>query len=159
MIQRKTSLPRQRSSSSGINLGFQIAPMIDVVFVILLFFVVQAADMQVENAHHPKLPSVIPSKTETPLPDEIAVQIGGDGQVYLNDEPLDGLSDGSSASALPELAGSLRQIKQAGDASRSQTLVSLYPDDGVNYQRVMDVLDAVTQSGIGAVTFQSGAAE
>ena len=39
-----------------VNLGFQIAPMIDVVFVILLFFIVQASDIQVENAHVTKLP-------------------------------------------------------------------------------------------------------
>ena len=31
------------------NLGFQIAPMIDVVFVIMLFFMVMAGAVKVEN--------------------------------------------------------------------------------------------------------------
>ena len=30
----------RRKQSAEVNLGFQIAPMIDVVFVILLFFIV-----------------------------------------------------------------------------------------------------------------------
>ncbi|MEY3898266.1 MAG: hypothetical protein RLZZ214_3787, partial [Verrucomicrobiota bacterium] len=93
----------RRKANAEVNLGFQIAPMIDVVFVILLFFIVQASDIQVENAHVTKLPGTIESTTETVLPDEIAVRVEDDGQVYLNDDPL----DGPEVKNLPEFAGSL----------------------------------------------------
>jgi len=70
-------------------MGFQIAPMIDVVFVILLYFMVMAGAVQVENAHNTKLPGTVASETETETPDEVAIKIEDDGQVYLNDDPLD----------------------------------------------------------------------
>ena len=78
---------RKHKPSAEVNLGFQIAPMIDVVFVIMLYFMVMAGAVQVENAHNTKLPGTIQGETDTPLPDEIAVRIEDDGQVYLNDDP------------------------------------------------------------------------
>jgi len=145
-----------RSSAVG-NLGFQIAPMIDVVFVILLFFIVQASDIRMEKAHVTKLPT--PMMSEARLPDEIAVHVADDGQIYLNEDPVDGISDATSSGPLPELAGNLSQIKQASDASGAPVLVTIYADELAKYQRVVDVLDALTQVGIGAVTFQAGGPE
>lgn len=44
--------------TSEVNLGFQIAPMIDVVFVIMLFFMVMAESLKVEKNHMIGLPTV-----------------------------------------------------------------------------------------------------
>ena len=57
----------RRKANAEVNLGFQIAPMIDVVFVILLFFIVQASDIQVENAHVTKLPGTVETDSATIL--------------------------------------------------------------------------------------------
>ena len=60
---------RHKKKDSGeINLGFQIAPMIDVVFVILLFFMVMAGAVQVENAHNTKLPGTVTRATGPVIP-------------------------------------------------------------------------------------------
>ena len=102
----------KRKPSSEVNLGFQIAPMIDVVFVIMLYFMVMAGAVQVENAHNTKLPGTTPTETETVMPDEISVRIDDDGQVYLNDDPL----DTPEAKLLPELANSLKQLQESSEA-------------------------------------------
>ena len=143
---------RKRKPSSEVNLGFQIAPMIDVVFVIMLYFMVMAGAVQVENAHNTKLPGTIPSDTETVLPDEIAVRIDDEGQVYLNDDPL----DSPTVKALPEFAHTLDQLRQASDASQSKILVTIYADELARYERVIDVLDALSLAKISDVTFQAG---
>ena len=44
------------NADGGGNLGFQIAPMIDVVFVIMLFFMVMAGAVKVERELNTKLP-------------------------------------------------------------------------------------------------------
>jgi biopolymer transport protein ExbD len=142
----------RRKTSAEVNLGFQIAPMIDVVFVILLFFIVQASDIQVENAHVTKLPGTVESSTETVLPDEIAVRVEDDGQVYLNDDPL----DGPDVKNLPEFAGSLNSLREASDASKSKVLVTIYANELARYERVIDVLDALSRAKISDVTFQAG---
>ena len=146
---------RRRKVSAEVNLGFQIAPMIDVVFVILLFFIVQASDIQVENAHVTKLPGTVETTGDTPTPDEIAVRIEDDGQVYLNDDPL----DTPEAKNLPELAGSLNQLRESSDASKSEVLVTIYANDLARYERVVDVLDALSRAKISNVSFQAGSPE
>ncbi len=142
----------RRKANAEVNLGFQIAPMIDVVFVILLFFIVQASDIQVENAHVTKLPGTVESSTETVLPDEIAVRVEDDGQVYLNDDPL----DAPETKNLPEFAGSLNSLREASDASKSKVLVTIYANELARYERVIDVLDALSRAKISDVTFQAG---
>lgn len=145
----------RRKSSAEVNLGFQIAPMIDVVFVILLFFIVQASDIQVENSHVTKLPGTVETSGDTPLPDEIAVRVEDDGQIYLNDDPL----DSPTAKELPELAGSLNQLRESSEASKSKVLVTIYANELARYERVVDVLDALSRARISDVTFQAGSPE
>lgn len=146
---------RQRKGSSEVNLGFQIAPMIDVVFVILLYFMVMVGAVQKENAHNTKLPGTVESDTPVDTPDEIAIRIEDDGQVYLNDDPLDSPNPG----LLPELTANLMQLKAGSDASNSQVLVTIYAANTAQYQRVIDVLDSLGQARIDSVTFQAGAEE
>ena len=43
------------------NMGFQIAPMIDVVFVIMLFFMVMAGAVKVEHELKTALPGLHPA--------------------------------------------------------------------------------------------------
>jgi biopolymer transport protein ExbD len=145
----------RRKRSPEVHLGFQIAPMVDVVFVIMLFFMVLAGSIQVENAHNTKLPGTEESPTPTALPDEIAIRIEDDGQVYLNEEPLDTPENKN----LPELANNLDQLRISSEASKSDVLVTIYANEQAKYERVVDVLDALTRAKIANVTFQAGAPE
>lgn len=145
----------RRKANAEVNLGFQIAPMIDVVFVILLFFIVSASDIQVENAHVTKLPGTVETQSDTPTPDEIAVSIEDDGQVFLNDDPL----DTPEAKLLPELASNLTQLRESSAASKSEVLVTIYANELARYERVVDVLDALSRAKITNVSFQAGSPE
>jgi biopolymer transport protein ExbD len=151
----KKSLRHRKKGSAEVNLGFQIAPMIDVVFVILMFFIVQASNIQVETSHVTKLPGTVESKEGIITPDEIAVRIEDDGQVYLNDDPL----DTPEAKNLPEFASSLNQLRESSDASKSEVLVTIYANDLARYERVVDVLDALSREKISNVSFQAGSSE
>jgi biopolymer transport protein ExbD len=147
---------RKRKQSSEVNLGFQIAPMIDVVFVIMLYFMVMAGAVQVENAHNTKLPGTVQvENSDTPMPDEISIRIEDDGQVYLNDDPLDAPEN----KMLPELAGNLNQLRESSEASKSEVLVTIYANEQAKYERVVDVLDALSRAKIANVTFQAGEPE
>jgi biopolymer transport protein ExbD len=145
----------RRKANAEVNIGFQIAPMIDVVFVILLFFIVSASDIQMENAHVTKLPGTVETQSDTPTPDEIAVSIEDDGQVFLNDDPL----DTPEAKLLPELASNLNQLRESSAASKSEVLVTIYANELARYERVVDVLDALSRAKITNVSFQAGSPE
>ncbi len=150
-----SSRRHRRKANAEVNLGFQIAPMIDVVFVILLFFIVSASDIQVENSHVTKLPGTVETQSDTPTPDEIAVSIEDDGQVFLNDDPL----DTPEAKLLPELASNLTQLRESSAASKSEVLVTIYANELARYERVVDVLDALSRAKITNVSFQAGSPE
>jgi biopolymer transport protein ExbD len=140
------SVPR-RFRSQNIHLGFQIAPMIDVVFVILLFFIVAAGTRQ-ENALNTVLPGC-PGAGAIPLPDPVEVRIDRDGQVYLNGERVDSPGKGS----LPEFTRAIREIRVAGSGTGSQVLLDLHADELASYQRVIDVMDVLAAEKIRDVTF------
>lgn len=152
-MKKKRSHKRKRSAE--VNLGFQIAPMIDVVFVILLFFMVKAGEIQVENAHVTKLPGTVVTDTAVDMPDEIAIKVEDDGQVYMNEDPC----DTPEAKNLPQLTGLLVALQQNSEASHTKVLVTIYANDLAKYERVVDVLDALTRAKISNVTFQAGAPE
>ncbi len=142
----------RKKQSAEVNLGFQIAPMIDVVFVIMLYFMVMAGAVQVENAHNTKLPGTVQvENSDTPMPDEIAIRIEDDGQVSLNEDAL----DGPETKLLPELANNLNQLRISSEASRSEVLVTIYANEQAKYERVVDVLDALSRAQISNVTFQA----
>jgi biopolymer transport protein ExbD len=151
----KKKRSHKRKHSAEVNLGFQIAPMIDVVFVILLFFIVQAGDIQVENSHVTQLPGSVESPTAVELPDEVSIVVEDDGQIYMNEEPMD--EPGSKN--LPQLASSLNGLREASEATKTKVLVTIYANELAKYERVVDVLDALTRAQINNVTFQAGAPE
>ena len=121
--------------------------MVDVVFVIMLFFMVLAGAVQREGCHNTTLPCATPA----PPPDEITIRIADDGQVLLNDDPL----DSPTSKALPELANNLRQLHDISLATHSDVMVSIYADEAARYERLIDTLDALTRAKISQVFFQA----
>ena len=137
------------------NLGFQIAPMIDVVFVIMLFFMVMAGAVKVENELNTTLPGTAPTDSQTDMPDEQIINIAADGTVSLNDEPY----DSASSRNLPNLAATLMRLKQASDASKTPTVITIVSDPQAKYSRTIDVLDVLAVAKIDNVTFTVGEEE
>src|ERR1039458_2273652 len=93
------------------NLGFQIAPMVDVVFVIMLFFMVMAGAVKVENELVTRLPGSVESSTAPEFNDETIISISDEGQISLNDEEFDTPGD----AALPQLRATLMRLKENAD--------------------------------------------
>ena len=67
------------------DLGFQIAPMVDVVFVLLLFFMASAGSQVVEKELGINLPSGATATGGT-VTTPIIIEITGDGQVSMNNQ-------------------------------------------------------------------------
>src|SRR5471030_1286610 len=85
------------------NIGFQIAPMIDVVFVIMLFFMVMAGAVKVEKELNTQLPGTAESSSSTDFVDEQVINIADNGEITLNDEPF----DAATSRDLPQLKATL----------------------------------------------------
>ena len=131
------------------NLGFQIAPMIDVVFVIMLFFMVMAGAVKVENELNTQLPGTSETAEPTDFVDEQIITISDIGEVSLNDEPF----DTPESRDLPDLRATLMRLKQNADAAKAPAVVTIISDEQAKYSRTVDVLDALAVAKIDNVTF------
>jgi biopolymer transport protein ExbD len=131
------------------NVGFQIAPMIDVVFVIMLFFMVMAGQVKVEKEINSQLPGVSETSEPTDFVDEQVINISEDGSVSLNDEPM----DTPTSTDLPTLKSTLMRLKQSSDAAKAPTIVTIVSEEQAKYSRTMDVLDALAVAKIENVSF------
>lgn len=135
-------------------MGFQIAPMIDVVFVIMLFFMVMAGAVKVERELKSALPGIAPSTPtdEQVMPDEIMVGVEESGAVTLNDEELDPPDN----KALPNFTSSLMRLKQEADNRGAKVLVTIQAEEQAKYERVIDVLNSLAKAKVANVTFTVG---
>jgi biopolymer transport protein ExbD len=129
--------------------GFQIAPMIDVVFVIMLFFMVMAGAVKVENELNATLPGSTESSSATDFVDEIIIGISEAGEVTLNDEPF----DSPESRDLPRLRDTLMRLKQNADNAKTPAVVTIVSEPNAKYSRTIDVLDALAVAKIESVTF------
>ena len=139
---------RLKQNSNDGNVGFQIAPMIDVVFVIMLFFMVMAGAVKVEKELNTTLPGSAETSNNTDYPDEQIITIAENGQVALNDEELDAPGDPN----LPTLTGTLMRLKQSSDSSKSLLTVTIASEPKAKYGREIDVLNALAAAKIDNVT-------
>jgi biopolymer transport protein ExbD len=136
------------SSGEGM-IGFQIAPMIDVVFVIMLFFMVMAGSVRVEKELPSQLPGNAETQSATEMMDEMVIAITESGEVSLNEEPM----DTPTSNELPTLKNTLIRLKQAADQSKTLVLVTVVSEQQAKYSRTVDVLNALAVAGISNVTF------
>lgn len=130
-------------------MGFQIAPMVDVVFVIMLFFMVMAGAVKVENELSTKLPGSAESSSATEFNDETIISISDEGEVSLNDEPFDSITSVD----LPQLRATLMRLKENADNAHQPAIVTIVSDAHAKYSRTIDVLNALAAAKISNVTF------
>ena len=145
---------RRGIDSDAVNLGFQIAPMIDVVFVIMLFFMVMAGAVKVERELKTSLPGMAPPNLDKPqeMPDEIVVTVEETGVVTLNEEEFDTPEN----KELPNFTSTLLLLKQEADNRGAKVLVTIEAEEQAKYERVIDVLNSMAKAKISNVTFTVG---
>lgn len=131
------------------HLGFQIAPMIDVVFVIMLFFMVMAGTIKVENHLVSNLPAVAETDEPVEFVDETIITVTEEGEITLNDEPM----DSPNSKAMPTLKGSLQRLRQNATASGNKVMVTIVSEPQAKYERIVDALNALAWAKISDVTF------
>jgi biopolymer transport protein ExbD len=133
----------------------QMGPMIDMVFLLLVFFMVSAKPVKQESDINIGLPGTVAQEEALEIPDEQRIQIQPNGQVVLNDQPMD-----SPASAeLPALLSTLKRFKESADSNKTEALITIDADDAANHERIVQVLNACAQAKITGVTFADAGEE
>jgi len=127
------------------NLDFQIAPMVDVIFILILFFMCSAGATKVENELSLKLPGRLSQDQPLRMLDEQIIEIEESGQIILNNQQMD--TSGLSAT--------LQRYKAISDDSKSATVITILTARNTKYQRIIDVLNECAVAKIESVTFMT----
>jgi len=127
------------------DIGFQIAPMVDVVFVLMLFFMACAGAQVKEKELNISLPSGASSSTgsqKTP----IVIDISPEGQVSMNSQVFGAATDKSLTTLKDWLKSSMEQFG-------GEDPVIIRPASETRHERIIDVLNAAAAAGVKNLTF------
>lgn len=106
--------------------ALNLTAMLDVVFNLLIFFMVGTRFADMERQFDVQLPQVSAAQPLTNPPDEIVVNVFGDGRIVVGRQPL----------TLAELETRLNEARQR----YAEQAVLIRGDGQGVYQNVMDVL-------------------
>ncbi|PTY04464.1 hypothetical protein DB346_03245 [Verrucomicrobia bacterium LW23] len=124
--------------------GLQIAPMLDVMFVLLLFFMVSAGGQQKEAELGIKLPSTGKPRDNAPsVP--VLIDINAAGQVYMNSQDVSTPED-------RELLPLVARLKALVEADPKQVVV-INPSLSAKNSRIVAVLSACTEAKVAHLAF------
>ena len=139
----------QRKKQPEDKLVVPIAPMIDCVFLLLIYFMVSSSLKPQEADIAFQLPGVVEQDEPLDMPDEQIIEITDRGQVVVNEYAY----DPPNAVRLVELAAMLNRFKQSSDANKIEARVTIAPDDAVPHRIIVRVMDACAKAGIESVNF------
>jgi len=130
-----------------------LTPMIDVVFLLLIYFMATTQLIKEETDIGLTLPAhTAPAKKPRHIPSEHFVDILNDGQVLLNGAPMDSRENGT----MPQLNRTLTRLALADRRMEVPTVIIIQAGDHSLHQRSIDVLNACAAAGIKMVSFGSG---
>jgi biopolymer transport protein ExbD len=142
-------MPLFRRESSSVDV--QIAPMADIGFLLICFFIISSKPPRYEADLGMTLPGSVSDEVSMEMPEEIRVGIQPDGTVEVN-ESLVGPPGDQVMKALLNL---LIKFKEAADLNQSKALVTIDADNRTTHQRIVDVLNACGKAGITGVTISA----
>ena len=128
-----------------------VAPLIDMVFLLLVYFMVTASLQKSEGDLGIKLPGMVAQAKTVDMPDEQIVEITETGRIFLNGRQF----DNATAQELPELFGTLTRYHMASQASKNKAMITIAAHDDTKHQRVVDVMNCCAAAGITNVTFSA----
>ena len=117
----------------------EILPLIDIVFLLLVFFIYAMLSMAV----HRGLPVDLPVSNSAEIDQKLtlSVTIKDDGLIYVDEEPV----------PIEDLTEVLRSKSEAV----AETGVLVFADRDMSYQMIYSVLDNIRLAGISRISLQA----
>ena len=125
--------------------GFMIAPMVDILLVVLVFFIVTWNFALTENELDVRVPTATKANEPQPYVGQVVINITANGAIVVNRLQ-------KNPQELLELLKKLSQLYP-------DQAVIVRGDQAVDYKHIVDVLDICRQADIWNVAFATGKPE
>ncbi len=134
-----------RSRAVPTVLGFQIAPMVDVLLVLLCFFVVTWSFARKEMELEVKVPTAENAKESNPVVNQTVINVKKDGSIVWNRKTV----------GAPEL---LERLKLLSSDFPDYAII-IRGDREARYEYIVGLMDICRDANIWNVAFATGKAE
>ena len=131
-----------------VKLDLQIAPLIEVVILLLINFMVTAALIKKEGDISCILPAPVARNDLVDIPVEVLIEITSDGAVQV-----EGMRFSHEDRNLKELVEQLRGLKAIAQSQQSPFFVNILPNQDSLHFRIIDVMDACAAAGVKSLSF------
>ena len=119
--------------------GIQLAPLVDVLLLLLIFFLLTWNAARTENELDVKVPKASAAREKSAPIGDVVLNVKADGNVVVNRRTLAG----------PELTELLKSLVKLN----SEQAVVIRGDEAGAYKNIIDVLNICTEAGITNVAF------
>ncbi len=119
---------------SKVSAEFSMSSLTDIIFLLLIFFMLTANFVKIENFEIPK------SDSKTVAPTSIAVSLAKDGTISLNGKDI----------SMSKLSRAVR-TELAKQEDRANATVTIVAEVGVPFERVVDVMNIAKQLRMKAI--------
>lgn len=133
-------MARRRSSASSSSAEVDLTPMLDVVFIMLIFFIVTASFVKEVGLDLNRPPGGQSAKTVT-TSENIFIQLTGDGRIYVDQRQTD--------------FGSIRANIERLHAERPKGSVVIAADGGAMNGLLVEVMDQARLAGVSNISLAS----
>lgn len=127
------------------NPDIPMAPMIDVVFQLLIFFMCATSFKISESEIGVNLPVAAEVTQEAKMPDEVIIDILEDGSIFVNEQQY----DSSQSKDLPQLR---QMLSRLAEAFKDQAVI-IRGVEAVPHGRVVDVLNICAAAKVQRISF------
>lgn len=119
--------------------GIQLAPLVDVLLLLLIFFLMTWNAARNENELDVKIPKATAAKEKSAPPGDVVINVKSDGNVVVNHRNLN----------TGELTALLKGLVEL-DADQA---VVIRGDEAGAYKNIVEVLSICSQAGVSNVAF------
>lgn len=149
---------KHHSSTADADASLEIASLIDVCFLLLIYFLITSTIVPRESDLGLQLPDPRHRPPDAAKIEPLHIHIAADGGIHTGSDPARRLMDTDASSReLPLLRQQLDLFASASRAADTLPLVRIEADDRATQQRVIDVLDTLAAARIRNVTFGDSA--
>lgn len=133
-------MPARRARRARLSPILDLTPMVDVVFLLIIFFMVSTTFITLESGLPVDLPQAQSAEAQSEGMPTVTIDAGE--RIYLGGEEVD------ISSLVPALEASLRE--------REQEVVVLRADQSVSHGLTVRVMDAIKRAGAVRVAIAAG---
>jgi biopolymer transport protein ExbD len=129
-------------------LKLDVASLIDVVFLLLIYFIMTASLIKKEADIGFMLPANVAVEDMQEIPVEVLIEITDDGTVMV-----EGMRFSYDDRSLDDLVIQVAGLKEIAASQKSPFFVNVLPHADALHRRIIDVMDACAAAGVNSLTF------